>query len=194
MKTAIQIALTIVILVLVYLIYDSIMEPVEFRRESRQRENQVIERLKDIRQVQRAHRSRHGRFTGDLDSLVYFVENDSLPVVRAVGSVPDEMTEQEAIREGIVQRDTTWVSAKDSLFGRKPYPVDSLPYIPFSRGERFTLEAGAIERGLTDVPVFRASTEIPQYMRGTEYQIYYTREEGLAVGSMTEASLDGNWE
>lgn len=196
MKKAIQIFLTIVILVLVYLIYDSIMEPVRFRQEARQREARVIERLKDIRTVQIAHRSRYGRFTGDLDSLVDFIKQDSLPIVMAIGTVPDTLTEVEAVRKGIVQRDTVWNPAYDSLFSNKRYSVDSLPYVPFSGGVRFSMEAGKIERGLVELPVFEASCKIPHYMRGLEelYRIYYTREEGLKVGSMVESSLDGNWE
>lgn len=196
MKTAIQVSLTIVILVLVYLIYDSIMEPVHFRREARQREARVIERLRDIRAAQVAHRSRYGKFTGDLDSLVSFIKDDSLPIVMAIGTVPDTLTEAEAVRKGIVQRDTAWIPAYDSLFRNKRYSVDSLPYVPFSGGERFTLRAGKVERGLVELPVFEASCEIPHYMRGLEelYRIYYTREEGLKVGSMIEASIDGNWE
>ncbi len=194
MKRAIQILLTIVILVLVYLIYDSIMEPVHFEREARAREAKVIERLRDIRDAQRAHRTRYQRFTGDLDSLVEFIKNDSLPLVRAIGTVPDTLTESQAVQKGIVERDTSWVYVKDSLFAKVRYPIDSLPYVPFSGGERFSLEAGKIERGLVELPVFKASTEISHYMKGLEYQIYYRREEGLAVGSMHQASLDGNWE
>ncbi len=196
MKKAIQILLTIVILVMVYLIYDSVMEPVRFRQEARFREARVIERLRDLRTAQIAHRSRYGKFNGDLDSLVDFIKYDSLPVVMAIGSVPDTLSEAEAVRMGIVQRDTVWEPALDSLFKGKRYPVDSLPYVPFSDGKRFTLRAGKVERGLVELPVFEASCEIPHYMRGLEdlYRIYYPREEGLKVGSMIEASIDGNWE
>lgn len=104
MKTIIQIGLAIVILVLVYFIYDSIMEPVRFNQEVSRREAMVVNRLKDIRQVQMAHRARYGAFNSDLDSLVRFVKADSLAVIRAIGSVPDSLTETEAVRLGIVQR------------------------------------------------------------------------------------------
>lgn len=194
MKTVIPVSLTIVILVLAYLVFDSIMEPVYFRQEANVREDRVIDRLKDIREAQIAHRSRYGRFTGDLDSLANFIKNDSLAIITAIGTVPDTITEAEAVKKGIVQRDTMWVSAKDSLFKNKRYPVDSLPYVPFSEGKRFTMESSTIERGLVELPVFKASTEIPHYMRGLDYQIYYTREKGLQVGSLVESSLSGNWE
>lgn len=195
MKTVIQVALAIVIVVLGYLIYDSIMEPVRFRQEVKERENEIIQRLKDIREIQRAHRSRYQRFTADLDSLVDFYKEDSLSVVRAIGTVPDSLTESEAIEMGIVERDTIYVAARDSLLRGANYPIDSLPYVPYGDGERFRMDAGKIERGLTEIPVFEASVDPVIYMDDLEdWRVYYTREEGLRVGSMMEAVLDGNWE
>lgn len=195
MKTAIQIALAIVILVLVYFVYESIMEPVRFRQEAQAREAEIIQRLKDIREVQRSHRSRHARFTGDLDSLVTFFQVDSLALVRAIGHVPDTLTETEAVRMGIVERDTIWIAAKDSLLRNARYPIEELPYVPYGQGERFAMNAGFIERGLVKLPVFEASVQPIIYMGDLDrWRVYYTREEGLRVGSMQEAVLDGNWE
>jgi len=194
MKTAIQIVLALVIVVLVYLIYDSIMEPVRFNREAARREARIIERLKDIRTIQVAHRTRYGKFLGDLDSLVSFVKYDSIAILRAIGTVPDTLTEAEAVRLGIVQRDTFWMPAKDTIFVRSLYPIDSLPYIPYSGGQRFTLAASMIERGLVQLPVFEAFALPEQYVKDLQYKIYYTRMDGLKVGSLIEASIDGNWE
>ncbi len=197
MKTIIQIALAIIIVVLGYFIYESIMEPVRFNQEVAQREALIIQRLKDIRQVQAAHRSRYGQFNSDLDSLVNFVKNDSLAVIRAIGTVPDTLTEGEAVKLGIVERDTLWVQASDSLLRRARYPLDSLPYVPYSGGKRFTMDAGKIERGFTQLPVFEAYALPEDFMKDVHrWRVYYTRdlEAGLRVGSMFESSTDGNWE
>ncbi|MEE4178074.1 MAG: hypothetical protein V2I46_11260 [Bacteroides sp.] len=194
MKTVIQIVLALAIVVLVYLIYDSIMEPVRFNKEAARREARIIERLKDIRTAQVAHRSRYGTFLGDLDSLVQFVKNDSIVILRAIGTVPDSLTESEAVRLGIVQRDTFWMPARDTLLNQARYPLDSLPYIPFSGGKKFTISASMIERGMVELPVFEAYTTPDEYMKDLPYLIYYTRLDGLKVGSLVEASIDGNWE
>jgi hypothetical protein len=194
MKTLIQIGLTLVILVLAYFVYDSIMEPVRFNQEAGLREERVIQRLKDIRSVQLAHRARYGTFTGSLDSLVKFVKNDSLPIIRAIGTVPDTLTEAQAVRLGLVQRDTVWVAARDTLLRSARYSIDSLPYIPYSGGQRFNMEATHIERGLVQLPVFEAFARPESYMRGLDYRVYYTRMDGLKVGSLIQANFDGNWE
>lgn len=194
MKTIIQIVLAIVIIVLAYFIYDSIMEPVRFRQEVQVREADIIQRLKDIREVQRSHRSRYQRFTSDLDSLVLFFHIDSLPLIRAIGHVPDTLTESEAVRLGIVERDTVWIAAKDSLLRNIRYPIENLPYVPHGQGARFEMNSGFIERGLVKLPVFEASVQAHVYMSDLDnWRVYYTRED-LRVGSMQEAVLDGNWE
>lgn len=194
MKTVIQIVLAIVIIVLGYFVYDSIMEPVRFRQEVQVREAEIIQRLKDIREVQRSHRSRHQRFTADLDSLVMFFNVDSLPLIRAIGHVPDTLTEAEAVRMGIVERDTIWIAARDSLLRNVRYPVEQLPYVPFGQGARFEMNSGFIERGLVKLPVFEAKVQAHVYMSDLDnWRVYYTRED-LRVGSMQEAVLDGNWE
>ncbi len=195
MKTAIQIGLALLIIVLGYFVYESIMEPVHFRQEVQRREADIIQRLKDIREVQRAHRSNYQRFTADLDSLVRFYQMDSLAVVRAIGSVPDTLTETEAVRLGIVERDTLWIAARDSLLRNARYPIDTLPYVPYGGGQRFEMESAFIERGMVKLPVFEARVKPHVYMGDLDnWRVYYTREEGLRVGSIQEASLDGNWE
>jgi len=194
MKSAIQIVLVLVIVVLGYLVYDSIMEPVHFNREAERREAAIIERLKDIRTIQLAYRTRHGNFLGDLDSLINFVKFDSVVILRAIGTVPDTLTEAQALRMGIIRRDTFWLPAIDTLLVHAAYPVDSLPYIPFSGGQRFTIGSSTIERSMVLLPVFEAYALPEQYLSGLDWKIYYTRKEGLRVGSLIEAKTDGNWE
>ncbi|MFW5757285.1 MAG: hypothetical protein ACOCUQ_00345 [Bacteroidota bacterium] len=197
MKTVIQIVLALVIVVLGYFIYESVMEPVRFKEEVKHRESVIIQRLKDIRQLQVAYRSRYNAFASELDSLIIFYKNDSLPVIRAIGTVPDTLTENQAVEMGIVQRDTAWVNATDSLLSKADYPIDSLPYVPFTDGKKFEMESGKIERGLVELPVFEAKTHPQDYLKDIDrWRIYYTGniEEGIKVGSMVEASTNGNWE
>lgn len=146
----------------------------DYISEISKREAVVIERLEDIRSVQKAYLSRHGKFAGDFDSLMYFVKNDSLK-----GS-------------------TGWVNVNDSLFKPNYFNIDSLPYIPFSDNVKFTIKSGSIERGLITLPVFEVSADANLYLHDLNCDLYgfYDSEVffGLKIGSMLEASLDGNWE
>lgn len=211
MKTVFQILLTIAILVLAYFCVDSINRPLKFKDEHEYRRAKVIERLQDIRSAQVAYRTVNGNYTANFDSLVAFVANDSLPLVRMEGSLTDSMlnagmTEATALRMGIIKRDTTRISVLDSLFNKKHWIVDSLPYVPFTNGKtKFELGTATIlTASQVEVPVFEAKVHNNIYLEGLEKQEVINindrqrkleRYPGLSVGSLTEANNNaGNWE
>lgn len=202
MKTIIQILLTIAILILGYMLYDSINQPIRFQHEQERRYNRTIERLKDIRAAELAYRSMNGTFTGSFDTLINFVKNDSFRVVRAIGFEDDDPeieTQEEIIR------DTVLVSVKDSLFGHD-YSVDSLRYVPFTGGrEEFFLGSGTVLTGSgLEVEVFEASVHNDILLNGLDRQLVINMNDerikrdqfpGLRVGSLEETTNNaGNWE
>ncbi len=67
------------------------------------------------------------------------------------------MTEQDALKKGLIIRDTMRVSALEQLFG-KNYPIDDLRYVPFTKKERQLLMGTNMiwtDYGI-EVPVFEA--------------------------------------
>ncbi|MBL7110676.1 MAG: hypothetical protein ISS19_01895 [Bacteroidales bacterium] len=209
MKAAIQIVLLAVILVLGYLLYQSIMKPIRFNKQKLTIEQSTIQRLKDIRSAQVAFKSEYSRYTGDFDSLITFVKDGTFSVVQAIGSIPDSlleegMTEKEAVKQGIISRDTVRIGVLDSLFTRV-YPIDSLRFVPHAGSYQFDLGAGWFLTGSkVRVPVFEAKVPYKILLSRLDPQlvINYTEERekitgypGLRVGSLTEATNNaGNWE
>ena len=209
MKAAIQIVLLVVIIVLGYLLYESIMKPIRFNKEKFAIEQATIQRLKDIRSTQVAFKSEYGRYSGDFDSLINFVKSGTFSVVKAIGSIPDSlveegMTEKEAVKQGLISRDTVRVSVLDSLF-YLGYPIDSLKFVPFAGSVQFALGAGTFLTGSkVTVPVFEAKVpyDILLVKLDPQLVINYTEERekitgyaGLRVGSLIEATNNaGNWE
>jgi len=185
-KTIIQLGLAVAIVVLAYFIYDSIMRPIRFNNEREIREAKVIERLKDIRTAQVAYRSVNGVYVGDFDTLVDFLKYGNFPLIRKIGDEEDSTA--------IIIRDTMYVSVFDSIFKKKTLNyLDSLPFIPFSEGEKFRLQAGQIERSRVMLPVFEAFAANRQFLKGMNTN-YFILDEGLRVGNMDAPSIDGNWE
>ncbi|NPA37112.1 MAG: hypothetical protein GXO47_09730 [Chlorobi bacterium] len=209
MKTVFQIILTIAILYLGYLVYDSINRPIQFQKEYNKRKEAVIKRLEEIRDVEVAYKSVYEKYTGSFDTLVNFLKNDSLPLVRKIGSLTDSMleagmTESKALALGIIKRDTIKVAVKDSLF-KVDYPIDSLPYVPYSGGVKFELGAGVVKTGSgVKVHVFECKTPNNVFLKGLNKQeiinlndkaVKLERYPGLKVGSLEEANNNaGNWE
>lgn len=179
-------------LITAFFAYQSIDEPIKFNIEKKRRYSRVIDRVKTIRDWQLAYKSVHKVYAPNFDSLIQFVNVGEFPVVKAFGTVPDTLTEAEAVRLGIVTRDTVLVPARDSLFKSGGDPSD-IRYIPFSNKVEFQMEAGIVEKGQVQVPVFEVFAK-NEYIFPDIEPLYYKPEDGVKVGSMTDPSTSGNWE
>jgi len=197
-KIIIQVVLLAIIIFLVYKIYESIMEPVRFNKEKDHRMEQVVQNLKDIRAAQMAFKSIHGEYAPNFDTLLSFVEIEEIPVVKMIPD-PTDTTFTRSIMDTL-----GYISVLDSLYNNRPnFKLASLPIIPFSEGDTFKMDAGEIERSKVMIRVFEASSLNLQFLKGLDLQLINNfndklestdRFPGLKVGSMSEATTDGNWE
>ncbi len=197
-RTILQIVLFIIIVALGWLIYDSIMEPVRFNKEKRHREKVVVQYLKDIRSAELLYKQLNQRYTGSFDTLIHFMDSAEIPVVKMVPD-PTDTTFTRTINDTL-----GYVKVADSLFGkRKGFDYHKIYLIPFSNNKKFELRAGVIEKGGVKVNVFEAKAPYEAFLYGMDEQAVRNliqskkdidRYPGLKVGSMTEASTDGNWE
>lgn len=193
-----QVILIVIAIVLAYLIYDSIMQPVRFNKEKDTREAVVIQYLKDIRQAEAIYRQLNNRYTGSFDTLISFMGTAEIPVVKMVPD-PTDTTYRRTINDTV-----GYVRVADSLFGKRPkFNYQNINVIPFSNGDKFTLKAGVIKKGGVNVNVFQVQAPYTTFLKGMDEQtvmnLIASRKElkkypGLKVGSMTEPSTDGNWE
>ncbi len=199
--TIINIALTLVAILLVYLVFDSIRQPVAFENTRRTRESEVIQNLKDIRSTQTLFKQTYNRYTASFDSLIEYVKTGELPVVNIIAD-PTDTTFTKTINDTV-----GYIKVSDSLFkNRVNFNVNDLRYIPFSNNEEFELQAGFITRGGLKVAVFEAKAPYKSYLNDEDkkfrQRVNNLRAEqedlgkyaGLKVGSMDEASTNGNWE
>ncbi|MGQ7869272.1 hypothetical protein [Sunxiuqinia sp. sy24] len=210
MKTVIQIVLIVAAIILAYFIYQSIERPIEFEKAKDARYEVTVERLKDIRKAQLAFKDVNGHFTGDWDSLINFVKTDSLPLVRKIGMLNDSMiaaglTEETAIKKGLIIRDTLKISVMDTLFGRS-YPIEKINMVPVKDTvAEFHLGANVITTGSgIKVPVFEVKAHNNTILKNLDRQMVINLNDqrrtngkypGLKVGSLTETNSNaGNWE
>jgi hypothetical protein len=213
MKKIFQILLFIAIVALAYFSYQSINKPLEYGRVKDQRYARIINQLKDIRKAQVAYKNVNGKYTGSFDTLINFIKTDSVPVVKSIGTLSDEqfeagMTEKEAVRKGLIVRDTSKVAALDTIFG-KNYPIENLRFVPFTKGKHeFKMGAGIFVSGSgVKVPVFEAKVNnmiifedvyaeyTDELKEDNGNRIRLNKYPGLMVGSLEEANNNaGNWE
>jgi hypothetical protein len=188
--------------------YASLLVPIKFEAERKLREAAIIARLIDIRKAQIEYKNLHKEHAANFDLLSKFLNEEKLPFLVKEGVLTDEqleagMTEQEAVKKGIIRRDTFWVIAKDTLFG-KDYNADDLRNVP-GVNVQFSMDTATIVSGSGYViKVFEAGVKYNDYLGDLDRQELFNLNEvalkqnkfpGLRVGSLTEINNNaGNWE
>jgi hypothetical protein len=193
-----KVVLAIVIVFLGYMVVSSIMEPVKFENEKTRRDAVTIAHLKDIREVQIAYKGIYNEYAGSFDTLINFIETGELPVVNIIAD-PNDTTFTRTINDT-----THYVTVGELLFSDRPnFKASNIQFIPFSDNAKFTMAADVIDINKVRVPVFEVSAEYILILFGMEEQLIHNlikrqtefeKFPGLKVGSLTEASTDGNWE
>ena len=189
-------------IILAYFVYNSINSEVEFQQVAKVRVAENVQKLKDLRQVQIAYKKVNNNYSNNFESLINFLENDSMAIVKAIGETPDSLTDAQALELGIISRDTAYVLAKETVFDEaylssrnEKFPLDlsALTTVPHS-DQNYSVDAGMVEKGKVVVQVFEISTTFGAVFTGLDAE-NKSFELGnlLKVGSMDEASLNGNW-
>ena len=214
-KIILEIVLALLAVGLVYLIYSSIMEPVNFQKEQKAREAVGIQRLKDIRELEVAFKSVNNRFTQNLDSLIDFYNTGKMEVVMQIGSKDDSLAVENTAKvkkankkitneqlyelykkgENLVFSITSQIPVKDTIFRSRPdFVIDSIKYIPFSGGKEIEMDAIVKKVSGVDVPLFEARMPYRDLLKGMDNQLRINLDaeresmnkyQGLQVGSIT---------
>lgn len=207
MKLVIQLLLWVAILVLGYLIFQSIYEPTQFNDVKEERYTVVVEKLEDIRDAQLAYREVTGRFTGDFDSLIEFIDTAQFVLTqRKDTTVLDEEYKRiygvDSYIETVVIDTLGYASVKDSLFADEPY--QNLAKVPIEGVDaEFEMEAGMLTVNDSEIPVFEAKIAKEVILYDQDEDLVRMEEEVVAVdqiggayisvGSMEEVNTTGNW-
>lgn len=193
LKIILEVVLLIGIIFLVYVIYSSIMEPVNFNKEKNHRESVAIQRLKDIRTLQVAYKSVYNRFSPTVDSLKIFYEGGQMSVLLQIGSHDDSVAvaHTEAVKkknrkitneklyemylagdDQLVFTIDNKINVKDTLFkDREDFCIDSLKTIPFSGGLPVHMESAIKMVSGVPVPLFEAKMPYKELLIGLDDQL-----------------------
>jgi len=203
----VNVVLFAIIVILALQVIKSIQAPIKFNKEQKMREAKVVERLIDIRNAEVLYKNANNKYTNSFDTLIQFCQVAEIPIVNIIPD-PTDTTFTRTINDTI-----GYVKVMDSIRGkRESFNINELSFVPFSSPQqKYELEAGTITRNGIEIPVFEARTPYEVYLAtpGQEFtekewnqrrdnvkaeKESINRYAGLKVGSMEEASTDGNWE
>lgn len=193
MRILINFILAVIVVGLVWVLIQSIREPIAFKAEKEKRERAVVDKLMQIRTAQEAFRDITGGFAPTFDSLAYVLKNDSFAIIKVIGD-PDDPN-----FTGEVEYDTSYSSAIDSILALG-INVDSLKYVPYGRGATFEIDADTLTYQSTLVSVVEVGTRRESFMgpfadpRFARYDQKYDPKSFIKFGNMNAPNLAGNWE
>jgi len=205
-----QIALILIPLniILAYFVFNSINSGIKFEEEAQERKDENIQKLKDLRQVQIAYKKTNNTYANNFESLLDFLKNDSIAIIKVRDIQGDTiidgklLTNAQALEEGIVIRDTTYVLAKETVFDEdylssrnEKYPLNltTLTNVPHS-DSLYSINAGMVEIGKVQVQVFEISTTYKTVYTGLNAENKkHDLNSLLKVGSMDGDHINGNW-
>ena len=210
----ISIFLWVVILFLGYSLYKSIIGPVEFNKVKQVRYAKVIENLKDIRISELAHQEIEGKFSGNFDSLVQFLDTAKFAIIQRRDTSYADVEKNRAFgldaqkggyyKEEIIVDTLRFASVKDSLFGDSDrYKTMMNIPLEIAEGAKFQLKAGKYEKNDALYSVFEASVAKRLILSDQDTDLIYQEEQLVSVdgingptvrvGSMNDIDTGGNW-
>ena len=207
MKIGIQIVLWVASIFFAYKIYDSINGPIKFNEEKNVRYAKVINRLKDIRTAQIAHRDVKGVFSNNFDSLIKFIDEGQFTLIEKRDSSfleYDRTYRIDMLREIIVIDTLGTVPVKDSLFGTS-LSYKNMAFIPIEGvdDQKFEIAAKVIDKNGYKVPVFEVNVKKNVILFDQNKDLIKQENETIAVdgvngpeiilGSLSNVSTNGNW-
>ena len=207
MKLGIQAALWIASIFFAYKIYDSISGPIRFNKVKNQRYAKVINRMKDIRTAQIAHKDVTGVYANNFDSLVKFIDEGIFTLTEKRDSSYmeyDRTYRIDMLKEVIVVDTLGYVPVKDSLF-KDTDRFRNMAFIPIEGIEdsTFHIKAEVINKNGYKVPVFEVKIAKNVVLFDQDDDFIKQENETVSVdgvngpeiilGSLTNVSTNGNW-
>ncbi len=213
MKRIIHLVLWIVIIFLAYMLYKSIIGPVEFNKIKKARYAKVIDNLKDIRAGELAFQELTGSFTGNFDSLVQFIDTAEFAItVRRDTSYPD-VEKNRAFGldpkkggyyiEDIIIDTLDFYPVRDSLYGGTDR-YKTMMNVPVEDVDaQYELKAGKLDKNGTLYSVFEAKVAKDVILSDQDKDLLSQEKETVSVdgvngafirvGSMNDVDTGGNW-
>ena len=197
-----RIFLWIPIAFLAYMVYSSVMDPIQFGKEKQARYTDAIGNLIDVRKSELAYKSVNGRFTNNWDKLVEFIDTAQYTLISRKDTsymAYDEVYRMDRLKEEIIIDTLGFVSVKDSLF-KTSTSYKTMMIVPYTDGMKFELKTAVIDKNGIKVPVFVARVKKTDLLNGMDSQLvqeaidaFDVKGNYLQVGDINQSSVSGNW-
>jgi hypothetical protein len=215
-RTFVSLGLWAVCIFIAYLIYASVMKPIEFKKEKEARYEKAVKTMLDIKKLQTGYKSVHGKFADNFDELVKFVEEGQFEIISRKDTVVIDAARNAAFgisvgsdgvggffKDVVITEKLGTVSVKDSLF-KNSDRYKRLNVVKFGDIEvPVSLKTGLVSRNDMNISVFEAKIDKNALLKDLDQDLVKNENKvesideingpEIVLGSLEEVSLTGNW-
>lgn len=200
-KLIIEISLFVVIVIMAYVVFNSVDKNIYFENEKNRKQELAVNKLVKIRELQLLYESKYSKFCDSWSELEKFVLTDSLEFDYREGDMEDSV----AVAEGRafvkkVKRPAVEKLIADGIISGKNELLQ-LKYVPES-DSLFSIASSSIVAGGIKLSTFQVGVSWNVLLEGLDRQLIInanevsemrTKYKGLRIGRIDEASFEGNW-
>ncbi|MBO7055300.1 MAG: hypothetical protein J6W37_07945 [Bacteroidales bacterium] len=202
LKLGIEIGLGVLIVLLAYAVYHTVNRDITFGDEKKVRQEAVITKLLDARELQYAYEAKYSKYADNWAELIRFAKEDSLEFTKTIGDIEDSVE----VAEGRAWQEKVKIPAfeklmQDSVLSEN-FNLDEISKVP-GKDVEFEIAAGNIVSAGTKIPTFQMGVLWDVLLSDLDRQLVinakeYSRKtsgyEGLRIGKIDEVSTEGNWQ
>ena len=198
----ISLLLLLIAVYLGYKIYDGIVGNINFHKEKQKRYGKVIDNLKIIREAELAYKNVNRTYTNDFNKLVYFIENDSFPILQTFER--SKTVIERGVSTVVEYKEIDTIGFEKVIDDFKNVDYKNMMKVP-GTDATFELATGFVEKGIADLktPVFEAKVAKEVVLHGMNQNLIVqeksvlgvdeVRGEYISVGNLEDVKDSGNW-
>ena len=201
---------------LVYLIYASVMKPINFDKTKEERFHTAVNTMLDIKKTQLGYKSVYGKYADSFDELVKFVETQKFDIISRRDTAVIDAAKNAAFgitvgadgvggfyKDIVITEKLGSVSVKDSLF-KNSDRYKRLNIVKVGDFEvPVTMKTGLVNRNDMNISVFQAKIDKNALLKDLDQELVKNENKvesideingkEIILGSLEEVSLTGNW-
>jgi len=203
-------------LFLVYLIYSSIMKPIDFQNEKESRYEVAVKTMLDIKKLQTGYKSVNGKYADTFEELIKFVENGQFEIISRKDTAVIDAAKNAAFgitvgadgvggfyKDIVITEKLGSVSVKDSLF-KNSDRYKRLNVVKVGSIEvPVTMKTGLVSRNDMNISVFEAKINKNALLKDLDQELVKNENKvesideingpEIILGSLEDVSITGNW-
>lgn len=215
-KIIFTILLWAISLVLGYLIYASVMKPIEFKQEKEARYEVAVKTMLDIKKLQTGYKSVNGKYADTFEELIKFVENGQFEIVSRKDTAVIDAAKNAAFgitvgadgvggfyKDEVIITKLGTVSVKDSLF-KNSDRYKRLNVVKVGTVEvPVEMKTSTVSRNDMNISVFQAIIDKNALLKDLDQELVKQENKvesideingpQIILGSLEEVTLTGNW-